>query len=321
MREVRRISRWRAGDLTGLEGGSGEGRGGDALSVDGSATLQRLDEEPEEVRRCSCPKPSPAPALSITRPKLKKMAETAREQENAEATSDQDDAHTDAETRPRTRKSPLRRVRAVRRPPHPAASTGAEQSRSQVREEERSRSLLRRCKRPRRAASRRLLLDCDRQRVYHMRGRIPFSSACEVCLRARSCKSAVRRSDTHENEVQLDQFFEGQSMRFLAVVHSKSFAIACVCVCGEDDREAIVANIGHWLSYFGVVNKECRFCCDAEGYVRTLWEDVLKTCPGIKGSVEQFAAGRHAPVAERVVRTEVPKERIHFFVSACVSCS
>ena len=36
--------------------------------------------------------------------------------------------------------------------------------------------------------------------------------------------------------------------------------------------------------------------------MRTLWEDVLKTCPGIKGSVEQFAAGRHAPVAERAVR-------------------
>ena len=136
---------------------------------------------------------------------------------------------------------------------------------------------------------------------HYMRGRIPFLSACEMCLRARSCKPAVRRSDTRENEVQLDQFFEGQSMRFLAVVHTKSFAIGCVC--GEDDRETIVANIGHWLSYFGVVNKDCRFCCDAEGYMRTLWEDVIKTCPGIRGTVEQFAAGRRAPVAERAVRS------------------
>ena len=136
---------------------------------------------------------------------------------------------------------------------------------------------------------------------HYMRGHIPFSSACEICLRARSCKPAVRRSDTHENEVQLHQFFEGQSMRFLAVVHTKSFVIGCVC--GEDDRETIVANIGHWLSYFGVVNKDCRFCCDAEGYMRTLWEDVIKTCPGIRGTVEQFAAGRRAPVAERAVRS------------------
>ena len=136
---------------------------------------------------------------------------------------------------------------------------------------------------------------------HYMRGHIPFLSACEICLRARSCKPAVRRSDTRENEVQLDQFFEGQSMRFLAVVHTKSFAIGCVC--GEDDRETIVANIGHWLRYFGVVNKACRFCCDAEGYMRTLWEDVIKTCPGIRGTVEQFAAGRRAPVAERAVRS------------------
>ena len=37
--------------------------------------------------------------------------------------------------------------------------------------------------------------------------------------------------------------------------------------------------------------------------MRTLWEDVIKTCPGIRGTVEQFAAGRHAPVAERAVRS------------------
>ena len=111
----------------------------------------------------------------------------------------------------------------------------------------------------------------------YIRGHIPFSSAREICLRA------VRRSDTHENEVQLDQFLKGQSMRFLAVVHTKSFAIGCVCE--EDDRETIVANIGHWLSYFGVVvNKDSRFCCDAEGCMRTLWEDVMKTCPGIRGT-------------------------------------
>ena len=83
------------------------------------------------------------------------------------------------------------------------------------------------------------------------------------------------------------------------MVHTKSFTIGCVC--GEDDRETIVANIRHWLSYFGVVNKDCRFCCDAEGYMRTLWEDVIKTCPDIRGTVDRSRSACAVP--ERAVRS------------------
>ena len=46
----------------------------------------------------------------------------------------------------------------------------------------------------------------------------------------------------HQNEVQLDQFWHG-SLRFLILVHSKSFAIDCVS--GDGPKEAIVAGMSH----------------------------------------------------------------------------
>ena len=286
MRGVRRSSGWRAGNSTDRgEDGSGEGRGGNALSVGGSicspaqAELGRGADLQQEGETPQLPGVLPAPALSITRP-------TSREQKDAETTSEQGDAHTkgisldiddqgkaqeDAGVRARTR-----RVRFAEPEPSggrlnldevgdSATSTGAEQSGSQapgggeksvavaaMQEAEEGPQIDGFCwwiaADKESLAAREPAWKQDMFEFEHyVRGHIPFSSACEVCLRARSCKPAVRRSDTHENEVQLDQFFEGQSMRFLAVVHSKSFAVGCVC--GEDDRETIIANIGHWLSY------------------------------------------------------------------------
>ena len=129
---------------------------------------------------------------------------------------------------------------------------------------------------------------------------VPYSSSCEVCVRARGLKAAFRRTEISEHEVQLDQFWHG-ALRFLVVVHSKSFAIGCVS--GDNAREVIVADMSHWLSHFGLANQTCVFTCDAEGYMRTLWQSLLESFPVFKGNVEQFAAGRHAPVSERAVRT------------------
>ena len=58
----------------------------------------------------------------------------------------------------------------------------------------------------------------------------------------------------------------------------------------------IVADLSHWLSHFGLANQSSLF-------MRTIWRDLLEKFPVFKGSVEQFTAGRHAPVAERAVRT------------------
>ena len=129
---------------------------------------------------------------------------------------------------------------------------------------------------------------------------LPYSSSCEVCVRARGLKAACRRTEISEPEVQLDQFWHG-ALRFLVVVRSKSFAIGCVS--RDNAREVIVADMSHWLSHFGLANQTCVFTCDAEGYMRTLWQSLLERFPVFKGNVEQFAAGRHAPVAERAVRT------------------
>ena len=134
---------------------------------------------------------------------------------------------------------------------------------------------------------------------HELRSHVPFSSSCEVCVRARGLKKARHRTEVHQIEVQLDQFWHG-SLRFLILVHSKSFAIGCVS--GDGPREAIVAGMSQWLMHFGLANKDCLFTCDAEGYMRTLWQQLLQDFPSFQGTIEQFAAGRHAPVAERGVR-------------------
>ena len=103
----------------------------------------------------------------------------------------------------------------------------------------------------------------------------------------------------HEHEVQLDQFWHG-SLRVLIMVHSRSFAIGCVS--GDMTRDMIVAGMSQWMLHFGLANKSCVFTCHAEGYMRTLWHDMLEQFPVFQGTVEQFAPGRHAPVAERGVR-------------------
>ena len=81
---------------------------------------------------------------------------------------------------------------------------------------------------------------------HQLRSHVPYSSSCEVCVRARGLKQALRRNQVHANEVQLDQFRHG-SLRFLTVAHSRSFAIGCLS--GDNPREQIVADMSHWLSH------------------------------------------------------------------------
>ena len=68
-------------------------------------------------------------------------------------------------------------------------------------------------------------------------------------------------------------------------MHSKSFAIGCVS--GDGPREAIVAGMSQWLMHFGLANKDCLFTCDAEGYMRTLWQQLLQDFPSFQGTIEQ----------------------------------
>ena len=128
---------------------------------------------------------------------------------------------------------------------------------------------------------------------HELRSHVPFSSSCEVCVRARGLKKARHRTEVHQNEVQLDQFWHG-SLRFLILVHSKSFAIGCVS--GDGPREAIVAGMSQWLMHFGLANKDCLFTCDAQGYMRTLWGTAL-------------AGLSELPRYHRAVRRRTPRTR------------
>ena len=105
-----------------------------------------------------------------------------------------------------------------------------------------------------------------------------------------------------QHEVQIDQFFKLQK-RFVVLVHTRSFALGCVD--GELSREALLESIAAWLRFFGLsgVQEGVVFRCDAEPYMRTLLVEALDKYRSFHGPVEQFAPGRHAPAAERGVRT------------------
>ena len=143
-------------------------------------------------------------------------------------------------------------------------------------------------------------------RVKHvLQGHLPFNSSCDVCVRSRGLPKTARERPSEEimqHEVQIDQFFKLQK-RFVVLVHTRSFALGCVD--GELSREALLESIAAWLRFFGLsgVQEGVVFRCDAEPYMRTLLVDTLDKYRSFHGPVEQFAPGRHAPAAERGVRT------------------
>ena len=138
-----------------------------------------------------------------------------------------------------------------------------------------------------------------------LRGHLPYSSSCEVCVRSRGLPKPARerpREEVMKHEVQVDQFFRS-SKRFIVLVHVQSFALGCVD--GEAGRPVVIEQMGSWLLYFGLANvrEGVVLRCDAEPYIRTLLNDVLEAHSVLHGPVEQFNPSRHAPAAERGVRT------------------
>ena len=146
----------------------------------------------------------------------------------------------------------------------------------------------------------------DFDKISHvLQGHQPFSSSCDVCVRSRSLPKGARerpRDQVMKHEVQIDQFFKFQK-RFIVLVHAQSFAVGCVD--GEAARDQILENMGAWLRYFGLSGVEVGtvFRCDAEPYMRALLVELLERFQNFHGPIEQFSPGRHAPAAERAVRT------------------
>ncbi|CAE7605206.1 unnamed protein product [Symbiodinium natans] len=146
----------------------------------------------------------------------------------------------------------------------------------------------------------------DFDKISHvLQGHQPFSSSCDVCVRSRSLPKGARerpRDQVMKHEVQIDHFFKFQK-RFIVLVHAQSFAVGCVD--GEASRDQILENMGAWLRYFGLSGVEVGtvFRCDAEPYMRALLVELLERFQSLHGPIEQFSPGRHAPAAERAVRT------------------
>ena len=111
-----------------------------------------------------------------------------------------------------------------------------------------------------------------------LRGHMPYSSSCKVCVRSRGLSKPARERPSEEvmkHEVQVDQFFRS-SKRFIVIVHVQSFALGCVD--GEAGRPLVIEGIGAWLLYFGLatVAEGIVLRCDAEPYIKPSWKTFWK---------------------------------------------
>ena len=132
---------------------------------------------------------------------------------------------------------------------------------------------------------------------HHMQGHVPYMSDCEFCQRTRGTTPARKRSDLNPREFQLDQCFF-RKFAFIVLVHTMSFAIA-VCFRPEGESAATTAEHLHpWIRHFGV--KQPHFMSDAEGLTKNIAARLADLCEGTEDS---FAPERHAPAAERAIRT------------------
>ena len=132
---------------------------------------------------------------------------------------------------------------------------------------------------------------------HHMQGHVPYMSDCEFCQRTRGTTPARKRSDLNPREFQLDQCFF-RKLAFIVLVHTMSFAIA-VCFRPEGESAATTAEHLHpWVRHFGV--KQPHFMSDAEGLTKNIAARLADLCEGTEDS---FAPERHAPAAERAIRT------------------
>ena len=129
---------------------------------------------------------------------------------------------------------------------------------------------------------------------HRLRGHVPFWGSCEYCSRARGITPARKRPQGHPREMQLDQCVYKH-------VHVATFAIA-VTHRPEGTTGAETADRLHdWCTHFGVSREQRpHFLSDPELLTISIAERLAESH---RGTSESFPAERHAPVAERAIRT------------------
>ena len=154
-------------------------------------------------------------------------------------------------------------------------------------------------------------------RDHVLRSHIPFNASCEHCVRGRGLEPArrVEREDREgaQKEVQVDKF-QYKGLWFLVLVLVGCFAIGAAQyrevsgLRGNEARESMLADMSAWGRSVGLVGVDARdlsVCVrsDLEGVVRNLAQSFADGLTAGAVEVTDVPVGRHAPVAERAVRT------------------
>ena len=135
---------------------------------------------------------------------------------------------------------------------------------------------------------------------HRLRGHVPFWGSCEYCSRARGITPARKRPQGHPHEMQLDRCVYKHRF-FVVLVHIATFAIA-VTHRPEGTTGAETADrLYDWCTHFGVSQQQHpHFLSDPEPLTISIAERLAESH---HGTSESFPAERHAPVAERAIRT------------------
>ena len=141
------------------------------------------------------------------------------------------------------------------------------------------------------------------KRLSHVsQGHVPYWASCEACNRSRGLTPARMRSDRPDKEYQIDQFMY-RSRCFIILVHVLAFAVAVTFRPeGMSGREASTF-LEPWLAHFGLSRRgdtKPSFYSDPEPLTINIAQALAER---YEGHSESFAPERHAPVAERAVRT------------------
>ena len=137
-------------------------------------------------------------------------------------------------------------------------------------------------------------------KLRHQRqGHVPYWAECPSCVRARGLAPARSRSEVDPLECQLDQYFY-RGIRLVAIVHVSTYCIGAAATYSGEARTTTVRNLVKFLRSFGL--KHVHLVHDGEPLMSAIASEIVAITGGNSTSTKT-SPSRHAPVAERAIRT------------------
>ena len=137
-------------------------------------------------------------------------------------------------------------------------------------------------------------------KLRHQRqGHVPYWAECPSCVRARGLAPARSRSEIDPLECQMDQYFY-RGIRLVAIVHVPTYCIGAAATYSGEARTTTVRNLVKFLRSFGL--KHVHLVHDGEPLMSAIASEIVAITGGNSTSTKT-SPSRHAPVAERAIRT------------------